>query len=299
MIYKLCYTQIEKVLPVKTIRGFVMRKILEIKKIDALLDYVGFDVYSRLLANRHVCFSLPDGAFLIAFYYCDIKNPSKKDDRVCIYCGAEDFVFISDNKRCVELMSDIDAKLDNQSQLLQFFNALTANDVYELEKTEDRITDLEDGLITEKKPNSESSADIISLRRELLKMKRYYEQLALITEDLTENVNKALSDELQKRFLSLDKRMDYLLNSVMHLREYITQVREAYQAQVDIEQNQIMKVFTVITSIFLPLTLIVGWYGMNLQMPEFQWSFGYPFVIILCAVVLIASFVFFKIKRWF
>ena len=93
--------------------------------------------------------------------------------------------------------------------------------------------------------------------------------------------------------------MDYLLNSVMHLREYITQVREAYQAQIDIEQNQIMKVFTVMTSIFLPLTLIVGWYGMNLQMPEFSWSFGYPFVIILSVSVILASVIIFKVKRWF
>jgi len=276
-----------------------MRKMLEMKDVRLLLDYVGFDVYARLLANRHICVSLQDGALLIALYYCDIKNPSKKDDRVCIYCGAEDFVFISDNKRCIELMSDIDGKADNQSQLLQFFHALTANDVYELEKTEDLITDLEDSLITEKRSNSDDSTVIIGMRRELLKMKRYYEQLALITEELTENANKAFSDELQKRFVSLDKRMDYLLNSVVHLREYITQVREAYQAQVDIEQNQIMKVFTVITSIFLPLTLLVGWYGMNLQVPEFDWSFGYPFVIILSVLVVIASFVIFKIKKWF
>ena len=299
MIYKLCYTQIEKVLLAKTIRGFVMRKMLEIKKIDALLDYVGFDVYSRLLANRHICFSLQNGAFLIAFYYCDIKNPSKKDDRVCIYCGAEDFVFISDNRRCIELMSDIDAKLDNQCQLLQFFNALTANDVYELEKAEDRITDLEDGLITEKRSNSENSTVIIGMRRELLKMKRYYEQLALITEDLADNTNKAFSDDILKRVFSLDKRMDYLLNSVMHLREYITQVREAYQAQIDIEQNQIMKLFTVMTTVFLPLTLIVGWYGMNFDMPEYRWTLGYPFVIALSVAVCIVSIFFFKKRKWF
>lgn len=276
-----------------------MRKILELKNIETLLDYVGFDVYSRLIANRHICFSLQDGAFLIAFYYCDIKNPSKKDERVCIYCGTEDFIFISDNKRCIELMSDIDATMDNQNQLLRFFHALTANDVYELEKAEDRITDLEDGLITEKRSNSENSTVIIGMRRELLKMKRYYEQLALITEDLADNTNKAFSDDILKRVFSLDKRMDYLLNSVMHLREYITQVREAYQAQIDIEQNQIMKVFTVMTSIFLPLTLIVGWYGMNLQMPEFSWSFGYPFVIILSVSVILASVIIFKVKRWF
>ncbi len=276
-----------------------MRKILQMKDTEVLLSYVGFDVYSRLLANRHVCFPLEDGAFLIAFHYYDIKNPSKKDDRVCIYCGKEDFVFISDNKRCTELISDVEASADNQSQLLRFFNSLTANDVYELEKTEDRITDLEDSLITEVRSNSGDSALIIAMRRELLKMKRYYEQLALITEDLADNTNKAFSEDNQKRFASLDKRMDYLLNSVVHLREYITQVREAYQAQVDIEQNQIMKVFTVITSIFLPLTLIAGWYGMNLQMPEFEWSYGYPYVIILSVAVVAACFLVFKIKKWF
>ena len=276
-----------------------MRKMLEIKNIDTLLDYVSVDIYSRLLANRHICFSLADGALLVAFHFCDIKNPSKKDDRVCIYCGTEEFIFISDNTRCVEIINEIDAQMDNQSQLLQFFHAITADDVYELEKMEDRITDLEDRLITEERSNSDDSTIIIAMRRELLKMKRYYEQLDLITGDLADNSNKAFSDDVQKRFVSLDRRMDYLLDSIMHLREYMTQVREAYQAQVDIEQNQIMKVFTVITSIFLPLTLIVGWYGMNLKLPEFGWSFGYPFVIILSIAVVVASFAFFKLKKWF
>ncbi len=276
-----------------------MRKMLERKNMEKLLEYVGFDIYSRLLANRHVCFTLDDGAFLIEFHFCDIKNPSQRDERVCIYCGTKEFVLVTDSRRCIELMSDIDEKIEPSRQLLMFFTSLTANDMYELEKNEDRITDLEDSLIKEKRSNSNNSDKIISIRRELLKMKRYYEQLALITEDLTENANKAFSDDLQKRFVSLDKRTDYLLNSVLHLREYITQVREAYQAQIDIEQNQTMKVFTVITAIFLPLTLIVGWYGMNLQMPEFGWSFGYPFVIILSVVVCIGCMVIFKWKKWY
>ncbi|MFB0921754.1 MAG: CorA family divalent cation transporter [Oscillospiraceae bacterium] len=276
-----------------------MRKILGIKNIEKLQEYVSFDIYSRLLANRHICFTLDEGAFLIEFHFCDIKNPSQRDERVCIYCGAEDFVFITDNRRCVELMSDIDDKIEPSRQLLMFLSSLTANDMYELEKNEDRITDLEDILIKEKRSNSDNSDKIIGIRRELLKMKRYYEQLALITEDLTENANKAFSEELQKRFVTLDKRMDYLLNSVLHLREYITQVREAYQAQIDIEQNQIMKVFTVITAIFLPLTLIVGWYGMNFSMPEYGWSLGYPFVIALSVIVCLGCVIIFKWKKWY
>ena len=71
---------------------------------------------------------------------------------------------------------------------------------------------------------------------------------------------------------------------VLNLRDYVTQVREAYQAQIDINLNKVMKIFTVITSIFLPLTLIVGWYGMNLKMPEYSWVYGYPFVIGLIVV---------------
>ncbi|NLH01093.1 MAG: magnesium transporter [Clostridiales bacterium] len=276
-----------------------MRVMLGVKDIEKLLNYVSFDMYSRLIANRHICFPLENGAYLIGFHFCDIRNPAQKDERVCIYCSTEDFIFITDNKRCIELMSNIDGKAETYRQLLQFFNVITASDMYELEKFEDRITDLEDSLIKEKKSKSKNSDMIISMRRELLKMKRYYEQLALITEDLTENANKAFNAELRLRFVSLDKRMDYLLNSVMHLREYITQVREAYQAQIDIEQNQIMKILTVTTSIFLPLTLIVGWYGMNLQMPEFSWSFGYPFVIILSIVVCTGCIVVFKWKKWF
>lgn len=276
-----------------------MRKILELKNVDAFQKYVSFDVYSRLLVNRHLCFMLDNGAILIAFYFLDIREPEKNDEKVCIYCGKDDILFATDNKRCIELISNIEAGENSYKQLLEFLAALTANDVYQLEKAENKITDLEDSLITEKKLCAEDSASIIAVRRQLLKMKRYYEQLALITGDLAENSNKAFSDELQKKAASLDKRADYLLNSVMHLREYITQVREAYQAQVDIEQNQIMKAFTVITAVFLPLTLIVGWYGMNLNMPEYGWSFGYLFVITLSVLVSIVAILIFKKKKWF
>lgn len=276
-----------------------MRKLVNINDVALLKDYVDSDIFARLLANRHVCFALEDGSFLIAFHVCDIKNPSIREEKVCIYCSQTDLVFISNDNLCTKLIGEIDPNKDNYTQLLSFFHSLTANDVYSLEKTEDRITTLEDSLLVDKSMKSYRTAQIIGLRRELLQMKRYYEQLTMITSELAENTNKGFSKELQKRFSSLDRRIDYLLNSVLHLREYITQVREAYQAQIDIEQNQIMKVFTVITAVFLPLTLIVGWFGMNLQMPEYNWSFGYLYVIILSVTVCLASVIFFKIKKWF
>jgi len=276
-----------------------MRRVLQNSETQILQDYISSDIYSRLNANRHLCYSLQDGECLIAFHFCNIQNPLQKDDKVCIYCGTKDFVFITDNKKCQEHLAGIDENTDSKSQLYEYFLALTDNDVYELEKIEDRITDIEDIILTDKRTNTDNSGSIIKIRRELLKMKRYYEQLSLITSDLSANTDKSFSEEMQKRFAAADRRMDYLLNSVLHLREYITQVREAYQAEIDIEQNQIMKIFTVITAVFLPLTLIVGWFGMNVQMPEYKWSFGYPYVIILSVVVALLCIVYFKVKKWF
>lgn len=84
------------------------------------------------------------------------------------------------------------------------------------------------------------------------------------------------------------------------LRESAEQAREAYQAQIDIEQNNVMKIFTVLTAIFLPLTLLVGWYGMNFQyMPELGWKYGYVYVIGLSVVTCVICFVLFKKKKWF
>ena len=85
----------------------------------------------------------------------------------------------------------------------------------------------------------------------------------------------------------------------MNLRESVTQVRESYQAQVDINLNHIMRIFTVITTICLPLTLIVGWYGMNFDMPEYNWNHSYGMVIILSIAVVSMSIIFFKKKGWF
>ena len=68
---------------------------------------------------------------------------------------------------------------------------------------------------------------------------------------------------------------------------------------MDIKMNRIMTVLTVITAIFMPLTLIVGWYGMNfVTMPELTWKYGYIGVIALCLVIVISGIIWFKRKKW-
>ena len=77
------------------------------------------------------------------------------------------------------------------------------------------------------------------------------------------------------------------------------QIRDLYKAHLDVKQNRIMTVLTVVTTIFMPLTLIVGWYGMNFRyMPELEWHWGYPVIIIASVVIVVASLLFFKKKKW-
>jgi magnesium transporter len=60
-----------------------------------------------------------------------------------------------------------------------------------------------------------------------------------------------------------------------------------------------MTVLTVVTSIFLPLTLIAGWYGMNFRyMPELEWPYSYPVVIVVSIIIVVVCLVWFKRKKW-
>jgi magnesium transporter len=88
-------------------------------------------------------------------------------------------------------------------------------------------------------------------------------------------------------------------------REAARNIMDVYLSSINIRTNEIMRVLTVISSIFIPLTFIAGVYGMNFDpklspfnMPELEWTFGYPFAICLMLAVAIGMIVFFKRKKW-
>ncbi len=180
--------------------------------------------------------------------------------------------------------------------LYEFFDLLTVGDSMYLENLEQEIAELEEALITSGK--RDYIREIILLRKRLLVLKRYYEQLFDCQKAMEENDNELLSRRSSVIFTSLPTASP-ASDTVSNLRDYVSQVREAYQTEVDISQNKIMRLFTVITAIFLPLTLIVGWYGMNFPMPEYRWAYGYPAVVAICAAVALFSVIYFKKHKWF
>ena len=126
------------------------------------------------------------------------------------------------------------------------------------------------------------------------------EQLDAIMDNLILNENRLLTEEGIRHFTILASRTTRYLGNVLNLRDYVTQMREAYQAQIDIEQNNLMRLFTVITTVFQPLTLMAGWYGMNFtNMPELHWKYAYVVFIAVSVFVCITLLTIFKKKRWF
>lgn len=182
--------------------------------------------------------------------------------------------------------------------LYYFMHKLIYGDLIHLENIESQLTALETNAFSGK-TDSNFSKQILKIKKHLMWIGLYYEQFINLVCDLSQNLNGLLSKNTLKKFSMLDSKLDRLSGKTTNLMNYASEIRSAYQAEVDLQLNKAMKVLTIITVIVLPLTLIAGWYGMNLQMPEYAYGYSYPVVIVLSAIVIIGSFIFFKKNKWF
>lgn len=260
-----------------------MIQLISTAEESILQEKVGSHMMARFHDSRNFFTVLSEQTYFLIFRCLD-------DMKTAVYATCDELIIMTESPSVRKCADNIDVSDNGLHQLVELFLELTANDVYRLESLENMIITLEDHLLMNKRPSKDGIQDIIKVRKDLLKVKRYYEQMEFLSDELA---------AVDPSFRFIDKKFDRLMDFVLHLQEYIEQVREAYQSQIDIEQNNIMKVFTVVTSIFLPLTLIAGWYGMNLQMPEYEWSWGYPLVIGISLAVIAIMIVVFKRKKWF
>lgn len=182
--------------------------------------------------------------------------------------------------------------------LLALFEMLLENDVMCIQKLEASLSSLEETLIKDAPPHFYET--IINYSKMISSLHSYYEQVMDIGDLLLDRVDpKTLPDEYSA-WQHYTNRTERLHNHVERLSVYLVQIRELYQSMIAERQNKTMTLLTIITTIFLPLTLIVGWYGMNFpDMPEFRWKYGYPVIIIVSVATIIFEFIYFKKKKMF
>jgi len=149
------------------------------------------------------------------------------------------------------------------------------------------------------KTDEELNKEIFELRNRLSALKNYYDQLIDIGEALQENENNLFEAEYLRYFKIFTDKSERLSNNTQLLCDNLIHLREALDAALNYNLNNTMKLFTIVTIIFEPLTLITGWYGMNFtNMPELGWKFGYLYVIVLALSVAGWIYYYFKKKKY-
>lgn len=181
--------------------------------------------------------------------------------------------------------------------LYRIFCKLVENDVRVLDTIYKQLATLESEIPRE---NARFFLQkMYTMKHSIYQLFRFYHQLTEMAEDLMEWDNALLDQDRMTCFEKFIIRTKRLSDDMEIMREYAMEIWEIYQSQISIRQNDIMKVLTIVTTIFLPLSLLAGWYGMNFEyMPEISWKYGYVFVIGVALFIVITSLVIFRKKRY-
>lgn len=166
-----------------------------------------------------------------------------------------------------------------------------------IENITDKITKIGKDLVKDDDPEREL----------LLQISAFQESTIAIRENIVEK-QRILSASLKSNFFLREnyqmlqvmiKDIGSLLDHTSFNFERLEFMQNTFLGLVDMEQNRIIKIFTVVTVIFMPPTLIASMYGMNFQfMPELDELWGYPFALILMVLSSIFTLLFFKRKKW-
>lgn len=196
------------------------------------------------------------------------------------------------------LLVQTPVKLTLSMCIQRLFTGLAQREFDTLEEIEHNLSRLEEKVL-EGKDLKAFTPSMSPYRKQIMYLHSYFERLEDVAQLLVENDNQLFEGKDLPPFRHLRSNVKRMTASTQSLRDYAMQVQEIYQSQVDIQQNNIMRALTVVTTIFLPLSLITSWYGMNFErMPELSWEAGYGMVILLSAVVVTVTIWIFKRKRY-
>ena len=211
-------------------------------------------------------------------------------------------IFIDDTNTVRDIIKKISAYKRKREYcmerfLFDFLVSFIEDDLHYLELFEREISKVEENILNAKYDNF--NFKMLGVKKEISRLYRYYSQITALGESLSENEMDFFGKDEIATFRVFTERASRLQFEAQLLRDYAMQVQEVYQSEISIRQNDVMKVLTIVTMIFLPLTLIVGWFGMNFEyMPELSWKYSYPIVMVLCIFVIILCLWIFKKKKF-
>lgn len=211
-------------------------------------------------------------------------------------------VFIDDTGIAAAIVEDVAKRrkwrLPSLERFLyDFLETVIRDDLARLERLEQDLERMEDDILADRA--EEALPRLNDIRGKLLDLHLHYGQLMDLGQELEENENGFFAEENLRYFRLFTQRAERLRDTVGNLRDYTVQLRDLIQTRIDVKQNHIMTLLTVITTIFTPLTLLTGWYGMNFKyMPELDKPISYPIVIFVSLLIAGGCLLYFKKKKW-
>lgn len=289
----------------------------ENKNVDAIVETVKYskgeipqindkkkqDILNNIFTGTHSRFESYNDCDVICLNLIDIEKYVTEHIPVYVILEKNKISFYTTQPDYVEgmfrkIMHEPSQNITADCLLYHFMNKLVFGDLVHLEEIERKLSALETNAFSGCTDKT-FSKQILNIKKHLMWIELYYEQLINLIADIIQNDNGFLCERTIKSFNMLDSKIDRLDAKTENLLNYASEIRNAYQAEVDLQLNKSMKVLTAITVIFLPLTLIVGWFGMNFQMPEYTYAYSYPILIGVCVAIVVGLIAFFKKNKWF
>jgi magnesium transporter len=177
-----------------------------------------------------------------------------------------------------------------------------------LESIGEALEEMQDEVLN--KPNSRTVATVHNFKRTLMQIRRFVWPERDVVSAMLHSDSPLIRKETRVFLRDLYDHTVQIMDLIEAYREVTTGLFEMYLSSVSQRTNEIMRVLTVISAIFIPLTFIVGLYGMNFQsttatgeaapanMPELHWKYGYPMILGIMALIAVGQIYFFKRKKW-
>lgn len=166
-----------------------------------------------------------------------------------------------------------------------------------LEETGKQIEELEHKVVT--RPGNEDLRFIQRLRSRLIELSRHITPMRELAGRLHSSQSDCIEKATRRYLTDLQDHTVYIAETIGSFREMLHSLENTYHAGVNLRAGEVMKLLTIIATIFIPLTFIVGIYGMNFRhMPELEWRYGYHGVMAFMVLLAVAMLIWFKRKRW-
>jgi magnesium transporter len=272
-----------------------------------------FEVHHLILEDILYTGQRPKYEDFEKYIFIVVKMLSYDDGRDCVKAEQVSMVLgsnfvISFQERASDVFEQIRDRIRNAKGRIRkmgsdyltyaLIDAIVDNYFIILEKLGEKIESIEEELVS--KPTERILEQIHPLKKEMIYLRKSVWPLRELISGLQRSESALIKQTTGIYLRDVYDHTIQVIDTVESFRDIVSGMLDIYLSSISNRMNAVMKVLTIIATIFIPLTFIAGVYGMNFRyMPELGWRWSYPIVLLVMITVVIVMLVYFRRKKWF